>query len=91
MVKRGVADLLDGQKLPIWFSARDCYLKIPEARLGWPVSTCDPAGVIIECVEFWCTIHELGESWAVKIDVIEERLDNTGRQATIALGEIYPE
>ena len=26
----------------------------------------------IECPEFWCTINELGESWEVKIDLIEE-------------------
>jgi len=26
----------------------------------------------IECPECWCTIHELGEPWAVTIDFIEE-------------------
>jgi hypothetical protein len=26
----------------------------------------------IACPEFWCTINELGDSWGVKIDLIEE-------------------
>ena len=26
----------------------------------------------IECPDCWCTINELGESWEVKIDLIEE-------------------
>ena len=47
-VKRGVADLRDGRKMSIWFSACDCYLKIPEARLGCRLSKCDAGGVIIE-------------------------------------------
>jgi hypothetical protein len=43
------------------------------------ISKFDAGGPIIElqkcfiaCPEFWCTINELGESWAVKIDLIEE-------------------
>ena len=27
----------------------------------------------IDFPEFWCTTYELGESWVVKIDLIEER------------------
>ncbi len=44
-----------------------------------PVRKFDLDGAIIElhmcliaCPEFWCTIDELGESWVVKIDLIEE-------------------
>jgi hypothetical protein len=78
-VQRGIADLLDGRKLPIRFSARDTYPKIFLVRLRCPVSKFDAGGAIIElhtciieCPESWCTIDELGESWAVKIDLIEE-------------------
>ena len=72
-VQRGVTDLGNGRKLPIWFSACDCYLKI--SGPGWKPNAGD---VIIElhlCIvfpEFGCTIDELGESWGVKIDLIEE-------------------
>jgi hypothetical protein len=67
--------MLDGRKLPIWFYAWDSYLSFKSCRLG---SKCDAGGVIIEfhmCIwfpEFGCTIDELGESWGVKIDQIEE-------------------
>ena len=44
-----------------------------------PVHKFDLDGTIIElhmcliaCPAFWCTIDELGELWAVKIDLIEE-------------------
>jgi hypothetical protein len=73
--KRGVTELLDGRKLPIWFSARDFYLKKNEP--GWN-SKYDAGEVILKshvCVgfpEFGCTIDELSESWGVKIDLIEK-------------------
>ncbi len=70
----GVTDLDDGRKLPIWFSTRDDYL----GRIG----TGDTAAVAHTIIEFhmyiivypecWCTIDELGQSWAVKIVLIEE-------------------
>jgi len=44
-----------------------------------PVRKLDVDGAIIElhmcliaCTEFWCTTDEFGESWSVKIDLIEE-------------------
>ncbi len=44
-----------------------------------PVRKFDLDGFIIEfhtclmaCPECWCTIDEFGESWGVKIDLIEE-------------------
>ena len=69
----GATELCDGRKLPIWFSARDSYCK-PFQR----GRESDVGGVIVEfhmCIairEYWCTTDELGESWAVKIDLIEE-------------------
>jgi len=69
----GVTDLSDGRKLPIWFSAWDFYQKMFERGRG-----SDAGGVIIKfhmCIaipEYWCTTDELGESWAVKIDLIEK-------------------
>ena len=66
----GVTDLRDGRKLPIWFDAWDFYRIMGRE--------CDAGGAIIElhmCLvipERWCTTDELGESWAVKIDLIEE-------------------
>src|SRR6266849_1388775 len=71
---QGVTDLGSGRKLPIWCSVWDYYIKTPEA-----VKKCDSGAPIIElhvciiaCPEFWCMIDELGESWAVIIDLIEE-------------------
>jgi len=44
-----------------------------------PVGKFEVDGAIIElhmcliaCPDCWCTTHELGESWVVKIDLIEE-------------------
>ncbi len=68
----GGTDLRDGRKLPIWFSARDFYRRI--FRKG---RESDTGGSIIEyhmCIVFlecWYTTDELGELWAVKIDLIE--------------------
>jgi hypothetical protein len=68
-----VTDLLDGRKLPIWFSAWDIYQK------SSPVWKYDAGGAIIELYmcfivfpEVWCTVNEMGESCAVKIDLIEK-------------------
>ena len=78
--RQGVTDLLHGRKLPIWFSAHDIYRQMFEARLRCLGSKFDAGGEIIElhicfieCPERWGTVNELGESWAVKIDLIEER------------------
>jgi len=50
------------------------------ARVGCPVPESDVGGAVMElhmCFisspECWCTINELGESWAIKVDLIEER------------------
>ena len=49
-------------------------------RVRCPVSECDVGSDKIELhmrfissLECWCTVNELGESWAVKIDLIKER------------------
>src|SRR6266403_1186140 len=66
----GVTDLGDGRKLPIWFSAWDFYRKMGrESDAGGAIIEFHMCIVIPEC---WCTTDELGESWAVKIDLIEE-------------------
>ena len=74
-----VTDLLDGRKLPIWFLAFDIYRQIVEDRPRCPVSKSDSGEAtielhmcFIECPERWGTVNELGELWAVKIDLIEE-------------------
>ena len=75
----GVTDLLHGRKLPIWFYAYDIYRQLVEPRPRCPGSMSDADGDIIELhvcfiewLERWRTVNELGESWAVKIDLIEE-------------------
>jgi hypothetical protein len=73
VVQRGVTDLGDGRKLPIWFSARDCYLKSSE-----PGCKSNEGEVITElhiCIVFpdvGCTADELDESRGVKVNLIEE-------------------
>ena len=78
-VQGGVTDLLDGRKLPIWFLAQDNYHKIVGIKLSCPGSKCEFGDAIaelhmcfIEFPEFWCTINELSESFAVKVYLIEE-------------------
>ena len=41
----------------------------------------------IEFPEYWCTIDELSESWAVKIDLIEESYVYVGESRDIDEGD----
>src|SRR6266403_6330133 len=77
----GVTDLCDGRKLPIWFDAWDFYRRLRcESEAGGAIIEFHMCLVIPEC---WCTADEVGESWAIKINLIEE-----GYTEVIELGGI---
>lgn len=67
-VEREVTDLGDGGRPPRWFYALDVYLKSLEQDVEAQRSDSQMCSIMFP--EFGCTINELGELWAVKIDLI---------------------